>query len=69
MVRLHNKNEIIDFHIDEIPLTMNKLYDTLNKPNICKICGRKAEFIRIAVKDMTKVRAFKICRKCVYETQ
>jgi superfamily II helicase len=66
-VKQHPKKEIIDFHIEEIGLMINKLYHTLNKKNVCDLCGKRSEFIRVVVNDMTKVKVFKICRKCVVD--
>lgn len=74
MVRIHIKRrsedkkktrEIIDLHPSEVKLLMDKLYHTINKPDVCAFCGKPSEFIRAAVDDMTKVRVFKICRGCI----
>ena len=69
-VRRHKKypelrREIIDFHPDEIPLMVNKLYHAVNTPEKCAYCGKKSEFIRAVIDNFTKVRIFKICRSCL----
>lgn len=66
-VKEHPRQETIDFHIDEIPLMFHKLYHTLNKPNTCAVCGQRAEYIRVTVRNMTSVKTFKVCRNCLEE--
>jgi len=59
------KREIIDFHPDEIPIIINKLYHAVNTPNKCAYCGKPDEFIRVVVDNMTHVRVFKVCKSCL----
>ncbi len=74
MVRIHIKRrkeepektrEVIDLHPEEVKLLVHKLYHVVNKDDVCALCGAPSDFIRIAVDDMTKVRAFKICKRCL----
>jgi len=56
----------MDLHEKEIPLFINKLYSTVNKPDKCMACRtRKAEFIRIVIENFTKVKMLKLCRACL----
>ncbi len=60
------KVEIIDLHEKEVPLFINKLYSTVNKPDNCMGCRhRKAEFIRIVIENFTKVKMLKLCKVCL----
>ncbi len=77
MVRIHIKKrkenlkktrEIVDLHPSEVSLLIKKLYHVLNKADVCAFCGKKSEFIRVTVDDMTKVRTFKICRQCLVKS-
>lgn len=62
----HKKaTELILLHEDEVPLLIKKLYHEHNKENTCSKCGNKAEYIGLEVTDKTKVRAFKLCRRCL----
>ena len=63
---LKGRIEIIDLHEKEVPLFINKLYSTYNKPDKCMACRtRKAEFIRIVVHNYKNVKMLKLCRLCL----
>ncbi|MFH0978110.1 MAG: hypothetical protein V1837_02290 [Candidatus Woesearchaeota archaeon] len=59
------RKEVIDFHTEEIPLMINKLYNALNKSSKCHICKARAPYIRVVVNNNTKVRVYRICGKCL----
>jgi len=59
--------EIIDIHPAEVPFLINNLYNVHNKPDICDVCGKQSEFIRIEMLSPTRIRIYKICRKCLFK--
>jgi len=57
--------EVIDFHSDDISLLIHKIYNAVNKDDVCAFCKKPSKYVRVVIDDMKKVYAFKICRQCL----
>jgi len=72
-MRIHTKKrhenkklsrEVIDIHPAEAGFLMNRLFKAVQE-DVCSHCGKKGTYIRMTVDDLTKIRAFRICKECL----
>lgn len=59
--------EVLQFKIEKTPHIITRLYDKLNKPDLCDYCRKEARVLRVEIGPKRKLKIYKLCHECLLQ--